>query len=212
MGGTSLVPFVVFVGVYLGSGIVLEYLGIPMAFYQFPAPLAAVLGIVVAFALLKGKFEEKFDTFVAGCGDINILIMCIIYLLAGGFAAVCKAMGGIDSTVNIGLTFIPAEYLSAGIFIITAFIVTATGTSVGSVVAMGPIAIAIAEKTGIALPLILGCVMFIHLSRAYSVRSADANYYRFYFRQGFTLGYFTLYLVFVFIGFVCCQLDFYSLC
>ena len=72
------------------------------------------------------------------------------------------------------------------------FIATATGTSVGSVVAMGPIAIAIAEKTGIALPLILGCVMFIHLSRAYSVRSADANYYRFYFRQGFAPGYFTL--------------------
>lgn len=158
-GGKSLIPFFVFVAIYLGCGIVLELYDVPMAFYQFPAPLAATLGIVTAFVMLKGSFEVKFNTFIAGCGDANILIMCIIYLLAGGFAAVCKAMGGIDSTVNMGLTFIPAEYLSAGLFIITAFIATATGTSVGSVVAVGPIAIAIAEKTGIALPLVLGCVM-----------------------------------------------------
>ena len=139
-GGKSLIPFFVFVAIYLGCGIVLELYDVPMAFYQFPAPLAATLGIVTAFVMLKGSFEVKFNTFIAGCGDANILIMCIIYLLAGGFAAVCKAMGGIDSTVNMGLTFIPAEYLSAGLFIITAFIATATGTSVGSVVAVGPIA------------------------------------------------------------------------
>ena len=83
--------------------------------------MAAVLGIVSAFVLLSGSFEEKFTTFIAGCGDANIIIMCSIYLLAGGFAAVCKAMGSLDSTVNLGLTHIPAAYLAAGIFIITAF-------------------------------------------------------------------------------------------
>lgn len=130
-----------------------------MAFYQFPAPLAAVIGIITAFLLLSGEFDEKFETFIRGCGDFNILIMCIIYLLAGGFAAVCKAMGGIDSTVNLGLTYVPPEYLAAGIFIISGFIATATGTSVGSAAAVSPIAIAVAERTGTPPPLIMGCVL-----------------------------------------------------
>lgn len=155
----ALIPFVVFVAVYLGSGILLEAQGVEMAFYQFPAPLAAAIGVITAFILLSGTFEEKFETFIRGCGDSNILIMCIIYLLAGGFAAVCGAMGGIESTVNLGLTYIPPEYLAAGIFIISGFIATATGTSVGSAAAVGPIAIAIAEKTGTPLPLIMGCVI-----------------------------------------------------
>ena len=157
--GVALIPFVVFVAVYLGSGIILNMSGVEMAFYQFPAPLAAVIGAITAFVLLKGKFEDKFETYVRGCGDSNIIIMCIIFLLAGGFAATCKAMGGIDSTVNLGLTYIPPEYLAAGVFVISGFIATATGTSVGSAAAVGPIAIAVAEKAGIPLPLMMGCVM-----------------------------------------------------
>lgn len=159
VSGLALIPFLIFVAVYLGSGLILQAQGVEMAFYQFPAPLAAVIGIIAAFIIIRGDFEKKFDTFVKGCGDSNILIMCVIYLLAGGFAAVCQVMGSIDSTVNLGLTYIPPQYMAAGIFVITAFIATATGTSVGSAVAVGPIAIAVAEKTGMPLPLILGCVM-----------------------------------------------------
>ncbi len=157
--GKALLPFLVFVGMYLGSGIFLEWQGIPMAFYQVPAPIAACIGIIAAFLLLQGSFLDKFDTFVKGCGDANIIIMCIIFLLAGGFASVCDAMGGIDSTVNLGLTYIPSEYLAVGIFVISGFIATATGTSVGSAAAVGPIAVAVAEKSGITLPMILGCVI-----------------------------------------------------
>lgn len=146
VSGKALIPFFIFVAVYLGSGIFLDMMGMKMAFYQFPAPLAAAIGVISAFFILKGKFDEQFDTFVKGCGDSNIIIMCIIYLLAGGFAATCKAMGGIDSTVNLGLTYIPPEYLAAGVFVISGFIATATGTSVGSAAAVGPIAIGVAEK------------------------------------------------------------------
>lgn len=136
--GKALIPFAIFVIVYLGCGVILEYQGADMAFYQFPAPLAAIIGVMSAFVLLAGSFDEKFETFVRGCGDSNILIMCIIYLLAGGFAAVCNASGCLDSTVNLGLTYIPAEYLAAGIFIISGFIATATGTSCGSAAPSGP--------------------------------------------------------------------------
>lgn len=159
VSGKALIPFFIFVAVYLGSGIFLDMMGMKMAFYQFPAPLAAAIGVISAFFILKGKFDEQFDTFVKGCGDSNIIIMCIIYLLAGGFAATCKAMGGIDSTVNLGLTYIPPEYLAAGVFVISGFIATATGTSVGSAAAVGPIAIGVAEKAGIPLPLMMGCIM-----------------------------------------------------
>lgn len=155
----ALIPFLVFIGVYLGSGMILDLKGVKMAFYQFPAPLAAVIGIVTAFIILRGSFNEKIATFIKGCGDSNIIMMCIIYLMAGGFSSVSKAMGGIDATVNLGLTFIPAKYIAVGVFIITAFISLATGSSVGSIVAVGPIAIPAAQMSGSNLALVMGCVL-----------------------------------------------------
>jgi Na+/H+ antiporter NhaC len=129
-----------------------------MAFYQFPAPVAVFCGYYYAFILLKGTINEKFESFIKGCGNPDIIIMCIIYLLAGAFAGVSKAMGGVDSTVNLGLTYIPAQYVVVGLFIIAGFISTATGTSVGSIVALGPIAVGIASKAGLSLPLTLAAV------------------------------------------------------
>lgn len=157
--GLALIPFLVFIGVYLGSGIILDMQGVEMAFYQFPAPLAAVIGIIVAFIMLKGSLNEKVDTFVRGCGESNIIMMCVIYLMAGGFSAVCKTMGGIDSTVNLGLAFIPARYIALGVFIITSFISLATGSSVGSIVAVGPIAVPAAEMSGSNVALVMACVL-----------------------------------------------------
>ena len=157
--GKTLIPFLVFVAIYLGSGIILQAQGVEMAFYQLPAPVAIFCGIISAFFILKGSINEKFDALIEGCGNKDIIIMCTIYLLAGGFAAVSKAMGGVDSTVNLGLTFIPPQYITVGLFVITAFISISTGTSVGSIVAVGPIAVGLAEKSGLAMPLVLAAVM-----------------------------------------------------
>ena len=155
----GLVPFIIFILVYLGSGMYFQAKGVEMAFYQLPAPVAIFIGIIAAFALFKGSITHKFDSFLKGCGEENIIIMCIIYLLAGAFASVSKSMGGVDATVNFGLTYIPAQYVTAGMFIIAAFIATATGTSVGAVVALGPIAVGLAEKGGISMPIILAALM-----------------------------------------------------
>ncbi|MGB6127531.1 MAG: Na+/H+ antiporter NhaC family protein [Psychrilyobacter sp.] len=155
----GLVPFFIFIGIYLGSGLILQSQGVELAFYQLPAPIAAFAGIITAFILFKGTINEKFSTFVKGCGHEDIIIMCIIYLLAGAFAGVSKAMGGVDSTVNLGLTYIPTQYIAAGLFIIAGFISTATGTSVGAIVAIAPIAVGLAEKGGLSLPLVLSAVM-----------------------------------------------------
>ncbi|MGF7185859.1 Na+/H+ antiporter NhaC [Desulfitispora alkaliphila] len=157
--GFALIPFLVFVAIFLGSGILLELQGVEYAFYQLPAPVAAMCGIITAFLLFKGTVEEKFNDLVKGCGNKDIIIMCIIYLLAGGFAAVTKAMGGIDSTVNLGLTYIPAEYITAGIFLISVFISVATGSSMGSIAAVAPIAVALAHTAGLNMPLTLAAVL-----------------------------------------------------
>lgn len=155
----GLVPFLIFVFVYLGAGIWCQMQGMEMAFYQLPAPVAIFVGIISAFLLFEGKISDKFNSFLKGCGEENIIIMCIIYLLAGAFATVSKSMGGVDSTVNFALTYIPVQFVCAGMFVIAAFISTATGTSVGAIVALGPIALGLAEKSGVYTPLILAALM-----------------------------------------------------
>lgn len=156
---TGLIPFLVFVGFYLGSGIILDSMGVELAFYQLPAPIAIFPGIVVAFLLFRGSIKEKFETFLEGCGHQDIITMCIIYLLAGGFAIVSKSMGGVDSTVNLGLTYVPSHYIAPGLFVIAGFISTATGTSVGSIVSLAPIAVGLAEKSGVSMSLVLAALM-----------------------------------------------------
>lgn len=157
--GKALIPFLVFIVIYLGSGIILQSRGVAMAFYQFPAPVAVFIGVITAFIMFKGTIEEKFMTFVRGCGNEDIIIMCTIYLLAGAFAGVSKAMGGVDSTVNLGLTYIPAQFITAGLFIIAAFISISTGTSCGSLAAVAPIAVGLADKAGLGLALTMAAVV-----------------------------------------------------
>ena len=155
----GLIPCLVFIGFYLGSVIILDSMGVELAFYQLPAPVAIFPGIIVAFLLFKGSIKEKFETFLEGCGHQDIITMCIIYLLAGGFAIVSKSMGGVDSTVNLGLTYVPSHYIAPGLFVIAGFISTATGTSVGSIVSLAPIAVGLAEKSGVSMPLVLAALM-----------------------------------------------------
>ncbi|WP_313500988.1 Na+/H+ antiporter NhaC family protein [Kaistella carnis] len=145
---TAITPLLIFISVFLGAGIYNQ------DFYALPSPVAALIGIVSAFILLKGKVNEKIDTFLKGCGDGKILTMCIIYLLAGAFATVSKATGSVDTIVNLGLNYISAAYFPVGIFVIASFLSFASGTSVGSIVTLGPIVIDLAEKSGSPLGLI----------------------------------------------------------
>lgn len=157
--GKALIPFLVFVAVYLFTGIVLQRLEYDMAFYQLPAPIAVIVGIILAFIMFKGSIDEKFNDFIAGCGEENIIIMCIIYILAGAFSKVSGAMGGVESAVNLGLTLIPAQYITTGIFIIACFISISIGTSVGTIAAIAPIAVGLAENTGLSMPLVIAALV-----------------------------------------------------
>ncbi|NLD17385.1 MAG: Na+/H+ antiporter NhaC family protein, partial [Tissierellia bacterium] len=157
--GYALIPFAIFILVYLLSGIILQGQGVDMAFYQMPAPVASFVGIIFAFIMFKGTIDEKFETFVKGCGDENIIIMCLIYILAGAFSAVATASGGRDAVVNAGLSIIPPNLISAGIFIIAAFMSTSTGTSVGTISALGTIALGLGEGAGLNPALVLGALV-----------------------------------------------------
>jgi Na+/H+ antiporter NhaC len=149
----ALIPLFVFIFTFLGAGIVLN------DFYAFPSPVAVLIGIIAAFLLYKSSTDEKVQTLIAGCGESKIMTMCLIYLLAGAFAVVSKAMGGVDAVVNLGINTIDVAYFPLGIFLIASFLSTATGTSVGAIVAIGPIAVSLADKSGASLPLISGALL-----------------------------------------------------
>lgn len=155
----ALIPFIVFVFLYLSTGIVLDLLGYELAFYAIPSPIFILVGILFAFLIFKGTIDGKFNIFVKGCGDENIIIMCLIYILAGAFSAVTKASGAVDSVVNLSLSIIPVQFVTAGIFLISAFLSTATGTSVGTIVALGSIAVGIAEKGNLSMAMVIGALV-----------------------------------------------------
>lgn len=157
--GLALIPFLIFVLSYLFTGIILDHMGYELAFYAVPAPIFIFLAIIVAFLIFKGNFDKKFENFAKGCGDENIIIMCIIYILAGAFSSLMKATGAVDSVVNLSLSFIPVQFITAGIFIIAAFLATSTGTSVGTVVALGSIAVGISEKGNLSMALVMGALV-----------------------------------------------------
>ncbi|MBL7867354.1 MAG: Na+/H+ antiporter NhaC family protein [Flavobacterium lindanitolerans] len=149
----ALLPFFVFIFTFLGVGILLN------DFYALPSPIAVTFGIITAFLLFRESIEAKVDTLIKGCGNNQIITMCLIYLLSGAFAVVTQAMGAVDAVVNLGISTIDTEYFPLGIFLIASFLSTATGTSVGSIVALGPIAISLADKSGASMPLIAGSLL-----------------------------------------------------
>ncbi len=155
----ALLPLLLFLALFIGSGVYYQSVDTDYAFYQISAPVAILPAIVLALLLDKGKLNQRLDTFIQGVGNSNIITMCLIYLLAGAFASVAKAVGGVDATVSFGLSIIPAELVLPGLFVITAFIATAMGTSMGTIAAIAPIALGLTEVSDLSLPLCIGAVV-----------------------------------------------------
>jgi Na+/H+ antiporter NhaC len=155
----ALLPLFLFLSFFIGAGLYFQQQGVDFAFYQLPSVIAILPAIVLALILSKQTLNHAIETFIAGIGHSNIIAMCLIYLLAGGFAAVAKATGGVDATVALGLSFIPSNLLLPGFFVIAAFIATAMGTSMGTIAAVAPVALGIAEEAQIDFALMAGAVM-----------------------------------------------------
>lgn len=150
----ALLPIGVFLIIFLGAGIVLE------DFYAMPAIVAFLIALFVAFLQNKElSFNKKIEVIAKGVGEENIITMSLIFLCAGGFSGAVTAAGGVDSTVNLGLSLIPAHFAVAGLFLIGCFISVSMGTSMGTIAALAPIAVGISEKTGFALSICIGAVV-----------------------------------------------------
>ncbi|HDZ9224306.1 TPA: Na+/H+ antiporter NhaC family protein [Vibrio cholerae] len=149
----------VFLLLFMGVGSYLTWQGVEFAFYQLPAPVAVLPAVVLAIALSKEPLNRAIEQFLRGVGHSDIMAMCIIYLLAGAFAAVAKATGGVDATVNLGLALLPASLILPGLFVISAFVATAMGTSMGTIAAIAPVALGIAQAADLNLGLTAGVVL-----------------------------------------------------
>lgn len=164
LGFWAFTPLLVFLVVYFGGGCVYLALGRENPFDIIPMIVPMLLGVGSTFFMGTGKFDDKMNRFARHAGKSNVVVMCIIYLLAGAFAGSAKAMGGVDSVINFGLTYLPSKFLFAGVFIISCFIALAMGTSMGTCAAMAPVAFGLAEATGgnvaLALAAVVGGAMF----------------------------------------------------
>lgn len=150
----ALLPIGVFLIIFLGAGIVFK------DFYAMPAIVAFLIALFVAFLQNKElSFNKKIEVIAKGVGEENIITMSLIFLCAGGFSGAVTAAGGVDSTVNLGLSLIPAHFAVAGLFLIGCFISVSMGTSMGTIAALAPIAVGISEKTGFALNICIGAVV-----------------------------------------------------
>ncbi|WP_315118970.1 Na+/H+ antiporter NhaC family protein [uncultured Clostridium sp.] len=150
----ALLPLILFIVLYLSISLVYK------DFYAMPVSVPFLIsGITALMINRKESISKKLEVFCKGAGDENIILMCVIFILAGAFAQVAKDIGAVESTVNLGLSILPSNLLVSGIFIIACFISLSIGTSVGTIVALSPMAIGISDKTGISLALILGAVV-----------------------------------------------------
>ena len=150
----ALLPFFVFLVFFPGAGI------ISGDFYAMPAYVAFIIALFIAFLQnRKVSFDEKLKIVAKGTGDVNIITMVLIFLVAGAFSGVVSAAGGVESTVNMGLSLLPPHMMVVGLFVIGCFISLSMGTSVGTVTALAPIALGVATQTGIPVALCAGAVV-----------------------------------------------------
>ncbi len=158
-GASALMPIVLFLVLFIGSGVYFTIQGVDYAFYKVSPTVAIFPAAVLAIAMGGKKTLENIETFITGVRDHNIITMCVIYLLAGAYTAVLKGIGGVDATVFFSLDLIPVELTVPGIFVIAALVSTAMGTSMGTVAAVCPVALGMAQATGIDTSVMVGAVV-----------------------------------------------------
>ena len=150
----ALSPILVFMAVYLAGSLLAG------DFYKVPLTAAFLTASAYAICITpRLKLKERISIFSRGAGDENMMLMVWIFILAGAFAQSAKQMGAIDATVNLTLRLLPEGMLLPGLFLAACFISLSVGTSVGTVVALTPVAVGIAEQTGSVLPLVVAIVV-----------------------------------------------------
>ena len=159
LGASAFLPLIVFLALYVGCGLTFTLMGVENPFGMFPRHVALLAGIAAALMLApKVSVTEKLDVFCQSMGNSGVMMIVLIYLMAGGFQGAAASMGGKDSVINLALHFIPVTLLIPGVFLMCCFISTAIGTSMGTIAAMAPVAIGVATGAGLN-PAIVGAAV-----------------------------------------------------
>lgn len=149
----ALSPLFVFLILYLATSIIAQ------DFYAVPIAVAFLFSSIYALLTLKGTMTERIKIFAKGSGNSTMVLMLAIFILAGAFAASAKTMGAVDATVNLALKYLPEQTILPGIFLASCFISLSIGTSCGTIAALTPLAVGIAQQSGISTPLMVGLVV-----------------------------------------------------
>ena len=150
----ALTPLLVFLATYLAASLITG------DFYRMPISVAFLAAAVYAVATTRRlPFAERIEHFSAGAANGNILLMIWIFILAGAFAESARSMGAVDATVNLTLHLLPGSLLPAGLFLAACFVSLSVGTSVGTIVALGPVAAGLAEQTSMNEAWLMGIVV-----------------------------------------------------
>lgn len=160
LGGLAFLPLLVFLVLYIGTGVILSIMGAESTFGAFPRHVALLCGFAVAMVLQPGdSIQKKTDLFCEHMGNSGVMQVILIYLLASGFQGAAATMGGKESVVNLALHFIPVKLLIPGVFLMCCLISTAIGTSMGTIAAMGPVALSVAQGAGLSTAITAAAVI-----------------------------------------------------
>lgn len=150
----AIIPFIVFVIFYFGFSLWTS------DFSRVPMTVAFIISSATALMLNhKEKLNKKIELFALGMGNKDIMIMCLIFILAGAFTASAKSVGGVEAAVAIAQHFIPSQFMVLGLFLISALISLSIGTSCGTIAAITPIALSISQSFGISPSFVLGATV-----------------------------------------------------
>ncbi len=149
----ALSPLIVFLVLYLVTSIIAQ------DFYKVPIAVAFLVSATYALLTVRGTMNERIKIFAKGAGNSTMVLMLAIFILAGAFAASAKTMGAVDATVNLALKYLPEQAILPGIFLASCFISLSIGTSCGTIAALTPLAVGIAQQSGISTPMMIGLVV-----------------------------------------------------
>ena len=155
----ALTPLLLFLALFFGAGLYYTAQGEAMGFYQLRAPVAILPALALGVWLARRRGVPAQQTLLKGMGDGNVMLMCLIFLLAGAFATVSKAIGAVDAVVALGLGALPAGLILPGLFLVAAFVSLSIGTSMGTLAAVVPIALGVADAAGLDRVLVTSAVL-----------------------------------------------------
>lgn len=155
----ALTPLLLFLALFFGAGLYFTTRGEAMGFYQLRAPVAILPALALAAFIAWRHGLRPLETLLQGMGDSNVSLMCLIFLLAGGFVEVSKAIGAVDAIVSLGIGNVHPALLLPALFVVAGFISLSLGTSMGTIAAVAPIALGVSDASGLDRALVLGAVI-----------------------------------------------------